>query len=159
MSEFYNRNRPVQTFRVGESVLLSTENLANYHAGTTKTKLGARWIGPNSIVKQVGHDYYDKQLPKGVKFHPVFHTSLLKPYIRGRYREQKTLKVRLPDNTEGELVEDIVGHKRVHGKDVYEVMWVGQRKTTWEPMKNLKYDRGLIKRFNDRKATPGGVSS
>lgn len=113
MSDYYDANRPVQSFDVGEEVLLSTENLANYHAGTTKAKLGARWIGPYVVVNRLGHDYYELQLPKGVKFHPVFHTSYLKPYIRSGKREQNTFKVLLPDNTEGKLVEDIVGHKRV----------------------------------------------
>ncbi|POM70025.1 Retrotransposon protein, Ty3-gypsy subclass, partial [Phytophthora palmivora] len=139
MSEYYDANRPVQSFDVGEGVLLSTENLANYHAGTTKAKLGARWIGPYAIVSRLGHDYYELKLPQGVKFHPVFHTSYLKPYIRSNGREQRTFKVLLPDNTEGELVEDIVDFKRTRGKAIYKVKWLGQARCTWEPLANLKY--------------------
>ncbi|OWZ09259.1 LOW QUALITY PROTEIN: Pol Polyprotein, partial [Phytophthora megakarya] len=112
MSKYYDANRPLQTFEVGEEVLLSTENLANYLAGKPKQKLGARWIGPYAIVNRFGHDYYEIKLPKGVKFHPVFHTSYLKPYVRSDDREQKTFKVLLPDSTKGKLVEGIVGCKR-----------------------------------------------
>ncbi|KAJ8517901.1 hypothetical protein ON010_g18268 [Phytophthora cinnamomi] len=39
--------------------------------------------------------------------------SYLKPYERSGDREQRTFKVLLPNNTEGELEEDIVGYKRV----------------------------------------------
>ncbi|KAJ8576012.1 hypothetical protein ON010_g3198 [Phytophthora cinnamomi] len=151
MSEYYDANRPVQAFEVGEEVLLSTENLANCHAGTTKEKLGARWIGPYAVINRLGHDYYELKLPKGVKFHPVFHTSYLKPYIRSSGREQRTFKVLLPDNTEGELVEDIVDFKRVRGKAMYKVKWIGHARCTWEPLENLKYVGDLINRFHERK--------
>ncbi|KAJ8559143.1 hypothetical protein ON010_g8306 [Phytophthora cinnamomi] len=151
MSEYYDANRPVQAFEAGEEVLLSTENLANYHAGTTKEKLGARWIGPYAVINRLGHDYYELKLPQGVKFHPVFHTSYLKPYIRSSGREQRTFKVLLPDNTEGELVEDIVDFKRVRGKAMYKVKWIGHARCTWEPLENLKYVGDLINRFHERK--------
>jgi transposase InsO family protein len=151
MSEYYNTNRPVQSFAVGEDVLLSTENLANYHAGTSKAKLGARRIGPYRVAQRLGHDYYEIKLPKGVKFHPVFHTSYLKPYIPSGNREQRPFKVLLPDNTEGELVEDIVDHKCVRGKVMYNVKWLGQARRTWEPVQNLKYVAYLINRYHQRK--------
>ncbi|GMG15926.1 unnamed protein product [Phytophthora fragariaefolia] len=130
MSAYYDENRPVQSFAVGEEVLLSTENLANYHAGTTKSKLGARWIGPYRVEQRLGHDYCELKLPKGVKFPPVFHTSYLKPYVCDTSREQEPFKVQVPDGTEGELVDDIVGHKHIRGKDYYEVKWTGKLKTT-----------------------------
>ncbi|OWY98083.1 polyprotein [Phytophthora megakarya] len=131
MSKYYDSNWQLQTFEVGEEVLLPTENLPNYHVGTTKQKLGARWIGPYAIVNRFGHDYYEIKLPIGVKFHPVFHTRYLKPY--------------------GKLVEDIVGCKRVRGKLKYKVKWLGQARRTWEPHGNLKYVGDLINRFHQRK--------
>ncbi|KAJ8575670.1 hypothetical protein ON010_g3541 [Phytophthora cinnamomi] len=39
MSNYYDKNRHIQAFRVGDRVLLSTTNLATFHAGTTKKKL------------------------------------------------------------------------------------------------------------------------
>ncbi|GMF44209.1 unnamed protein product [Phytophthora fragariaefolia] len=125
-------------FDVGNQVLLSTANLADFHAGTTKKKLGPRWIGPYNVIEQVGHDYYRLKLPTGVKFHPVFHTSLLKPYIASTRPEQAIFKVRLPDGSEGELVEDIDGYRKKKGKKEYHVKWLGQSKLTWEPEENLK---------------------
>ncbi|OWZ17533.1 Retrotransposon protein [Phytophthora megakarya] len=60
MNDYYYNNRPEQTIE---------------HTGTTKQKLRARWIGPFAIVSRLGHAYYELKLTKGVKFHPVFHTS------------------------------------------------------------------------------------
>ncbi|GMF29573.1 unnamed protein product [Phytophthora fragariaefolia] len=151
MSEYYDANRPVQAFEVGEEVLLCTDNLPNYHTGTTKEKLGARWIGLYAVVNSLGHDYNDLKLRKGVKVHPFFHTSNLKPYVRRSGREQRTFKVLLPDDTEGELVEGIVDFKRVRDKAMYKVKWIGHARCIWEPLENLKYVGDLINRFHEHK--------
>ncbi|POM78436.1 Gag-pol [Phytophthora palmivora] len=120
MSSYYDQNRPTQNFNVGD-----------------QKKLGPRWIGPYSVVEHVGHDYYRLELPTRVKFHPVFHTSLLKPYVVSKRADQLIFKVRLPDGSEGELVEDIVGYRRRKGKKEYYVKWLGQSKLTWELKGNL----------------------
>ncbi|GMF33626.1 unnamed protein product [Phytophthora lilii] len=88
MSNYYDKNRPVQEFKIGDRVLLSTNNLATFHAGTTKKKLGPKWIGPYAVSEKIGHDYYRLELPTRVKLHPVFHTSMLKPYIQSDCLEQ-----------------------------------------------------------------------
>ncbi|GMF10720.1 unnamed protein product [Phytophthora lilii] len=52
MSNYYDKNRPVQKFKIGDRVLLSTNNLATFHAGTTKKKLGPKWIGPYAVSEK-----------------------------------------------------------------------------------------------------------
>ncbi|KAJ8577834.1 hypothetical protein ON010_g1372 [Phytophthora cinnamomi] len=94
---------------------------SDFHAGTTKKILGPRWIDPYNVVEQVGHDYYRLQLPERLKLHPVFHTSLLKPYIASNRPDQDIFKVRVPDGSEGELVEDIVGYRNRKGKKEYHI--------------------------------------
>jgi transposase InsO family protein len=153
MSNIYDKNRPVQHFELGDRVLLSTTNLATFHAGTTKKKLGPKWIGPYTVVEQIGHDYYRLELPTRVKFHPVFHTSMLKPYVHSDRPDQAVFKVRLPDGTEGELVEDIVGYRHRNGRAEYHVKWLGQSQLTWEPRENLEYVLDLVNRFHQRHAT------
>ncbi|POM81809.1 Retrovirus Polyprotein [Phytophthora palmivora] len=148
MSSYYDQNRPTQNFNVGDQVLLSTTNLANFHAETTKKKLGPRWIGPYSVVEHVGHDYYRLELPTRVKFHPFFHTSLFKPHVVSKCADQIIFKVSLPDGGEGELVEDIVGYRRRKGKKEYYVKWLGESKPTWEPEGNLEYVQDLITRYH-----------
>jgi hypothetical protein len=153
MSYYYDHHRPTQDFVVGDQVLLSTTNLAVFHAGTTKKKLGPRWIGPYSVVEQVGHDYYRLELPTKVKFHPVFHTSLLKPYVASNRPDQDLFKVQLPDGSEGELVADIVGYRKRKGRKEYHVKWLGQSKLTWEPSENLQYVQDLIARYHQRQTS------
>ncbi|KAF4142679.1 putative integrase p49 (IN) [CHAIN 6] [Phytophthora infestans] len=152
MAEFNNKNRQPQNFNVGDEVLLPGQHLAARHLGTTKKKLGARWVGPFEVAKCIGRGYYQLRLPPKLRMHPVFHTSLLKPYISKELRRQRqtVFKVRLADGSEGELVDDIVNYKRVRGKPFYEVKWLGQLKTIWEPAVNLTSLAGLIERYHER---------
>ncbi|DBA03268.1 TPA: hypothetical protein N0F65_011627 [Lagenidium giganteum] len=122
--------------------MLSTENLSTQH-------LGALWTGPFEVVKRISHDYYQLNIPERVHIHPVFHTSMLKPDIPADSKRggQRSLRFQLPDGTEGELVERIVGGRRYKGKLQYRVKWVGQAKTTWEPLANLAAVQGLIDRY------------
>ncbi|POM68640.1 Gag-pol Polyprotein [Phytophthora palmivora] len=125
-------------FKIGDLVLLSTTNLATFHAGTSKKELGPRWIGTYIVLARVGHDYYQLELPTRVKLHPIFHTSSLKPNVASSRGDQTLFKVLLPDGTEGELVEDIVRYRKGKGKKEYQVKWIGQVELTWEPLKNLE---------------------
>ncbi|KAE8953787.1 hypothetical protein PR001_g32163 [Phytophthora rubi] len=77
---------------------------------------------------------------------------MLKPYIHSERPDQTVFKVRLPDGSEGELVEDIVGYRRRHGRKEYHVKWLGQSKLTWEPQENLNYVQDLIARYHQRQA-------
>ncbi|ETK90465.1 hypothetical protein L915_05779, partial [Phytophthora nicotianae] len=86
MAQYYNQNRRPQMFTVGDEVLLSGVNLAEKHLGTTKRKLGPRWIGPYAVTKTIGRGYYQLALPPKLRLHPVFHTSLIKPYIAADHR-------------------------------------------------------------------------
>ena len=74
---FYNKNRPMQVFNIGDLVQM---RLA--HAGTSadgKRKFTARWIGPFKVIQSLSTDVYEIDMGK-LQLHPVFHTSFLKPY-------------------------------------------------------------------------------
>ncbi|POM66216.1 Gag-pol [Phytophthora palmivora] len=122
MRRIYAKNRPIQEFKIGDRVLLSTTNLATFHA------------------VRVGHDYNQLELPTRVKLHPIFHTSSLKPYVASSRGDQTLFK--------GELVEDIVGYRKRKGKKEYQVKWIGQVELTWEPLKNLEYILDLVNRYH-----------
>ncbi|KAE8910420.1 hypothetical protein PF005_g31751 [Phytophthora fragariae] len=77
---------------------------------------------------------------------------MLKPYVHSERPDQTVFKVRLPDGSEGELVEDIVGYRRRHGRKEYHVKWLSQSKLTWEPQENLNYVQDLIARYHQRQA-------
>ncbi|GMF19728.1 unnamed protein product [Phytophthora lilii] len=120
-----------------------------YHKEETRTQMDRTLSGSEKI----GHDYYRLELPTRVKFHSVFHTSMLKPYVQSDRLEQTIFKVPLPDGTEGELVEDIVGFRRRKGKPEYHVKWLGQSRLTWEPLENLQYVPDLVRNFHERQTT------
>ncbi|POM61728.1 polyprotein [Phytophthora palmivora] len=149
MSEAQTRMKSyyVQDFSVGYLVLLDGRNLDIRHKGFAQAKkLAPRFIGPYPIVKQVHRDSYELQLSKGLKLHPVFHTSLLKPYHNDKSRPQKVSKVLLTDGTEGQLVHKVIGHRRVKKRLQYKIWWLGETRedATWEPVENLNQIPGLI---------------
>jgi hypothetical protein len=78
---------------------------------------------------------------------------MLKPYVHSDRPDQAVFKVRLPDGTKGELVEDIVGYRHRNGRAEYHVKWLGQSQLTWEPRENLEYVLDLVNRFHQRHAT------
>jgi hypothetical protein len=98
----------------------------------------------------VHRDSYKLAMSKGLKIHPVFHTSLLKAYKKDDNRRQNANKVLLADGrTEGQLVEAVLDYRRRRGKEQYKIHWLGEaaEEATWEPLENLKQIPGLIAEF------------
>jgi hypothetical protein len=66
-------------FKVGDRVLLSTRKLKLAVAGAAKFKVK---FGTYEVVKRMGSVAYRLTLPESMaRVHPVFHASLLKPYV------------------------------------------------------------------------------
>ena len=63
---------------MGHKVWLEAKNLVVPY-GTVK--LAPRWHGPFIITQVVSSVAYQLKLPASWKIYPVFHTSLLTPYI------------------------------------------------------------------------------
>jgi hypothetical protein len=149
MQKYYNKNRPVQKFDVGNKVMISTKNLNIEHLGISKigtTKFGPLWIGPYPIVAVTTPDTYKLLLPIGLKLHPEFHTSLLKPYVS----DINTERLNKPNegliaaggnsNEEAFLIEDILNHRKSKGVISYLVKWLGypHSENSWEPLVNIQ---------------------
>ena len=75
---FADQRRREQVFHTGDQVLLSTENLNLKNAPVRKLK--RRFIGPFFVNQRIGPVAYELKLPSTWKIHPVFHTSLLRPF-------------------------------------------------------------------------------
>ncbi|KAF1321089.1 Retrovirus polyprotein, partial [Globisporangium splendens] len=128
MKFYYDKNRKAQLFEVGDLVLLDGRNLDIRHKGSARSKkLAPRYIGPFPIVKKIQKDSYEPEVSKDLKLHPVFHTSLLKPYQKDS-RQQQTSKVLLADGTQGQLVKAVIGHKKIRGVLNYLIWWLGERR-------------------------------
>jgi hypothetical protein len=141
--------------------MLSTKHLNIQHLGVVAggtTKFAPLWIGPYPILETTTPDTYKLQLPIGLRLHPEFHTSSLKPY------HVDANPVRLNKPNEGMvsvgglgnsyLIEDIVGHKKIGQNIYYRVKWLGypDEENTWEDISNIrKPASGLIDNYLTRK--------
>ena len=127
MKRFADTGRqPAPSYKPGDKVMLSTKNISTTQP---KVKWAGKWAGPYEVVKEAhsGSDAYVLKLPATLKIHPVFHTSLLKPYqqneIEGRVQEPPP-----PIEVSGEEeyeVEKILSHKYKNGRLKYYIRWKG----------------------------------
>lgn len=160
MKQYYDKNRPIQDFEIGDEVLLSTKFLDIEHLGISKkgtAKFGPLWIGPYPILSKTTPDTYKISLPVGLRLHPEFHTSLLKRYkvdsSDNRLNKPNEGMIGAEGIEDAYLVEDVVNHKRVQGKIMFLVKWLGYPSSdnTWEEYANIyKPAAGLINRYVSR---------
>ena len=73
-----DKRRREQVFHVGDQVLLSTNNLQ--WKQVLAHKLQKKFVGPFFVTRCIGPVAYELELPEAWKIHPVFHTSLLRPF-------------------------------------------------------------------------------
>lgn len=66
------------TWKKGDLVHLETKNLTTMHPSA---KLRPKRFGPLPITEVLGPVTFKLKLPPHVKIHPVFHASLLTPYV------------------------------------------------------------------------------
>lgn len=160
MKQYYDKNRPIQDFEVGDRVMLSSRNLNIEHLGISacgSKKFGPLWIGPYPVLAKTSVDTYQLQMPPGLKLHPQFHTSLLKPYVTDndseRLNKPNEGMVAAGGQDDAYLIEDIIGH-RLQGKIIqYLIKWVGYpaEYNTWEPLEGIrKPASGLIKNYIEK---------
>lgn len=120
-----DRRREQVTYSVGDEVLLCTKNIKLQFNGTRK--LLPRFIGPFKICKMINPVAFELELPTTMKrMHPVFHTSVLKPYKKGA-REQPPPPPILMDEDGDPFyeVEDILKHRHSGRRRQYLVKWQG----------------------------------
>uniref|UniRef100_UPI00403624CE chromo domain-containing protein n=1 Tax=Hydrogenophaga sp. TaxID=1904254 RepID=UPI00403624CE len=126
-------------FKIGDRVLLSTLNLRNM-VGKAR-KLLPRYVGPFRIEAHIGEEAVKLTLPLSMsRIHPVFHVSLLRPYLGNIGHLPPTELGWLDDSPQYE-VERIVNHRHVRaGKATeYLVKWKGydDSDNSWEPANQL----------------------
>jgi hypothetical protein len=154
-----NNKRRDFVFEVGDKVLLSTKNINFVSKGPTN-KLNSKFIGPFKVLERVGEVAYKLELPHEMiknRIHPVFHASLLKPYVTSKqFAEREPLRPPPDELTdEGELkweVEKILKRRTYRRQTQYLVAWKGYplHEATWESEWRLKEDvPELIDTFNE----------
>jgi RNase H-like domain found in reverse transcriptase/Reverse transcriptase (RNA-dependent DNA polymerase)/Integrase zinc binding domain/Chromo (CHRromatin Organisation MOdifier) domain/Retroviral aspartyl protease len=159
-AQYADQRRRAVELKVGNRVLLSTEDLDLKDKGRTK-KLYPHYIGPFTITRVASAVSYELELPATMKIHPVFHVSKLKIYADGietfPTRVQEAAKPPPEVTNAGELeyeVEAILAQRvRRYGRGSrteYYIKWKGwpEWENSWEPEKNLQNSAALLRSFH-----------
>ena len=137
----YDRKHMPMSFAVGDKVMLLTKNLRQLRPSK---KLSDRYLGPFVVEQVVGthRQAYKLKLPQIYHIPPVFHVSLLEPFIQGaneELTEQQIIEI------EGELhwiVESVLAHRdnTKTKRREYLVKWrdYSPAENTWEPAEHFQ---------------------
>ena len=158
--KFINRKAgeaPPSQFAVGDQVWLEGSHLRLPHQ---LTKLAPKRYRPFTIMKQINPVTYQLTLPATWQIHPMFHASLLSPYIETDAHGPNYSRPP-PDLIGGEefyKVEQIWDHW-CHGCSrmlQYLIKWKGSPKSnnTWEPA-DLVLAPDLLKQYHKHKPLSG----
>jgi hypothetical protein len=150
-------------FQTGDRVLLASKNLQLVGDANRTRKLTARYLGPYQVIRPVGDNAYELQLPANIQIHPIVNVSQLKKYHDGAasfpHRRPPHLRPEpeaidssgLPIHVAKRVLESRV----VRGQRQYLVLWKDYppEEATWEPAAHLagSADR-LIDEFEAREA-------
>lgn len=164
---YADQHRRDHTFVVGDYAWLSTKNLRHVALPDSRV-LSAQYIGPLRVVRVVGPNAVELQLPANYQHvHPVVNVSYLKPHRASQRfpgREHPMPPPELVDGVEMYEVEEIKGRERVtRGRRVeynYLVAWKGYPswEDSWEPEEHLDSARELVEAFDAQHPRPHDVN-
>lgn len=154
-SIYANEKRREVIFKLGDKVLLSTQNIRNQNQAP---KLAPKYIGPFAITRVVSDVAYQLELPSNMKIHNVFHVSKLRKYVDGaeEFPDREVIVRSSPVIVDGEEAWEVervvrkrtrkVGHRSVVE---YFVLWKNYPdwEGTWEPASNLKLAQESVNKF------------
>ena len=82
LKSYADRNKLFKEFQVGEQVYLRFKPKKSSSRIGSCAKMAPRFCGPFCIIGRIGPVPYQLALPLKVKFHDVFHVSLIKKYVK-----------------------------------------------------------------------------
>jgi Chromo (CHRromatin Organisation MOdifier) domain len=152
-ARYYDRKRKPVEFKPGDLVWL---NAANISTTRSSNKLDWKRLGPFKVVKRIGLQAYELNLPMTMHhIHNVFHVSLLDLY-KPTSIAPHSLPPPLPplyvkDDQEYFEIETILDSRHHQNRVQYFIKWKGypDSENSREPLKNIPA-RGLVKEFHRR---------
>ena len=145
-SNQYDSKHKLETFGVGEWVLLSRSGL-NYLPSKSKSPILLQsFLGPFMISSaDLERDNYTLALPSTMRCHKTFHARCLKKY-NSPYKEfplREKIRLEQPvivENGSPEFeIENILDRQMINSTRMFLVSWVGfdRSSDSWEPIENL----------------------
>ncbi|GKA86980.1 ty3-gypsy retrotransposon protein [Tanacetum coccineum] len=172
MEEKANLKRREVEFNVGDKVLVKLQPYRQLTlARRLSHKLAKRYYGPYEILERIGKVAYRLALPVTSKIHPVFHVSILKPFLGS---ESEAVAEIPGESDEGFVVEQpltVCGSRFVlrDGSLVKQVLvqWAGRspEDATWEYLSDFRaaypaYDlEDKVISEEGRNDTPGSLDA
>lgn len=135
-------------FELGQLVWLKTTNLAS---SRPCPKLSNKKLGPFKIIERMGPVNYKLLLPGSLNIHPVFHISLLEPFIQ-RNNEPVPLPLDNSLYSNEYYVKSLLDSKIVDDIFYYLVRWhnFGPEEDSWEPLSNLANALPSVRSFHKK---------
>jgi hypothetical protein len=145
MKLWYDGNRKEEKFEPGQEVLLSLKDIQTDRPSKT---LDYKHTGPFKVIKPIGTDAYQIDIPKNWKIHPVFHVSQLQRYHPDTMGHPKPRQVTLKVRAEQWDPQEITGEPMEKpGEIKYQVTWTDntdlkglKTHVTWEKRSRMEDD-------------------
>jgi hypothetical protein len=152
--------KPSHVFHKDNLVLLEATNLQTTHP---KAKLTPRQYGPFKVLWAMPMNC-KLELPPQMQIHPVFHNSLLKPYVEmsahGPNFTQPPLEIIGGEEGHYEIEEILQEHPTRNKKSTqYLVKWKGypDSKNSWLPAKELTHAKDALRTFKSKHTSKEGI--
>jgi len=134
----------------GSKVWLDARNVTTT---APSKKLADKQLGPFKILRKISSLNYELELPKTIPIHPVFHISLLEPYMETTIPD-RSQPPPPPIEVEGELeyqVERILDARLWRNQKQYLVKWLdySDADNSWEAESNLANALDTINKFHN----------
>jgi len=137
---YSDKRRKHISLRIGDKVLISNRHMRSTRP---KKKLDWKYVGPGTIMAQIGAEAYRVDLPGLKGIHPVFHVSLLEPFTqKGSIKSQSEPPVDTLRTFGDDVyyVEKVIDRRKSSvGTWEYLVKWEGypEDENSWEPGPNI----------------------
>jgi hypothetical protein len=152
--------KPSHVFHKDDLVLLEATNLQTTHP---KAKLAPQQYGPFKVIWATLTNC-KIELPLQMQIHPVFHNSLLKPYLETSTHGPNFTwpPPEIIGGEEGHYeIEEILQERPTRNKKStqYLVKWKGypDSKNSWLPAKELTHAKDVLHKFKSKHTSKEGI--